>query len=120
LSDAYSGIEDMYLDSDCVIRGTVKRISYFEIDSTLIRKIDVQVKTCYKGDLAENTLISVLENDGYIRLKTLYEKVKKEYEEKGGSKEKEDAFLCSATYMTEKEESEMEDTLNRLKASEAP
>lgn len=104
LTGVYNGIDDMYSDSDYVVSGVVKKIEYFEVENVLLRKINVLVNKSYKGNIMKNTLISILEHDGYIRLKSLYEKLKKAYEEKNGDKEKEAAFLYGATYMSDIED----------------
>ena len=101
LTGTYDGIEDMYNDSDYVVSGIVKDIEYFEFQYVLLRKINVLVNESYKGNTMKNTLISILENDGYLRLKSLYEGAKKAYEEKNGDKEKEDAWLYGVTYMSD-------------------
>lgn len=101
LTGIYDGIDDMYGDSDYVVSGVIKGIEYFEVQNILLRKINVLVNKSYKGNIMENTLISVLENDGYVRLKSLYEAAKKTYEEKNGDKAKEDAFLFGITYMSD-------------------
>ena len=103
LTGTYLGIDDMYSDSEYVVSAVVKDIEYFEEHNVLLRKIDVLVKTSYMGNIKGNTLISILENDGYLRLKSLYAALKKAYEEKYGNKdkEKEDAYLFSATYMSD-------------------
>lgn len=106
LTGIYSGIEDIYDDSDYVVSGVVKDIKYFEVQYVLIRKINILVNKSYKGNILKNTLISILENDGYLRLKSLYEAAKKEYEEKNGDKKKEDAWLYAVTYMSDKEDIE--------------
>lgn len=99
----YQGIDDMYSDSDYVVTGVVKDIEYFEEHNVLLRKINVLVNKSYMGDIKENTLITILENDGYLRLKSLYAELKKAYEEKYGNKDKakEDAYLFGATYMSD-------------------
>ncbi len=105
LTGTYAGIEDMYDDSDYVVTGVVKDIEYFENDKyVLLRKINVLVNKSYKGSIKENTLISILENDGYLRLKSLYEAAKKAYEEKNGNNETEDAWLQNLVYSVSKED----------------
>lgn len=103
LTGVYQGIDDMYEDSDYVVSGVVKEIEYFEVQPILLRKINVLVNKSYKGTITENNLISILENDGYLRLKSLYEEAKKEYEEKYGNtdKEREDAYLNGITLMSD-------------------
>ncbi len=93
LTDIYSEISDMYSDSDYIVSGTVKSISYFEDNCILLRKIDVLVDKSYKGSISKNTLISVLEKDGYARLKSMYEEAKKNYEEKMGIKKRKKSFV---------------------------
>jgi hypothetical protein len=101
LTGTYSEISDLYNDSDYIASGTVKNIEYFEVDCILLRKINVHVENSYKGNIKKDTIISVLENDGYIRLKSLYEKAKKEYEKNKGDKSKEKEWLYSATFMSD-------------------
>ncbi len=103
VTSVYQGIDDMYSDSDYIVTGVVKEIEYFEDHNLLLRKINVLVNKSYIGDISENTLISILENDGYLRLKSLYTELKTAYEEKSGNldKEKEDAYLFGATYMSD-------------------
>ena len=101
LTGTYSEISDMYSDSDYIVFGTVKSISYFEDNCILLRKIDVLVDKSYKGSISKNTLISVLEKDGYARLKSMYEEAKKHYEERNGDKEKEEEFCLSAAHMSD-------------------
>ena len=101
LSDIYTGITDMYYDSDYVLAGIIKDIEYFQVKYTLLRKINVLIKKSFKGSIEENSIISVLENDGYVRLKSMYEDAKKYYEDKKGDKNKEDAWLRSVTYMSD-------------------
>lgn len=100
LTGVYNGIEDMLEDSDYVVAGEVKDIGYFEDQHVLLRKLDILVSNCYKGGIRKNTLVSILENDGYLRLKPFYEELKKYYEENNGVKEKEADWLYDATYMT--------------------
>jgi len=103
LTGIYQGIDDMYSNSDYVVSGVVKGIEYFQVKQMLLRKVNVLVNESYKGNITKSTLISVLEDDGYLRLKSLYEDVKKAYEEAGGDKNKEieDAYLKGATYMSD-------------------
>lgn len=101
LTGIYQGIDDMYGDSDYVVSGVVKDIEYFEVRPMLLRKINVLVSKSYKGTIKENNLVSILENDGYVRLKPLYEDLKKYYEENNGDQEKEDAWLYDATHMSD-------------------
>lgn len=103
LTGVYNDIEEMYEDSDCVIFGVVKDIEYFQREYILLRKINVLVKKSYKGDVEKNTLISILENDGYLRVKTLYEEAKAYYEEhsEDDDPKKKEEYLYGRTYMTD-------------------
>lgn len=98
LSSIYSGIDDMYRDSDYVVSAIVKDVEFFEVKHVLLRKINVLINKSYKGNITKNTLISVLENDGYLRLKSLYADSKKYYIDNNGDKEKEAEWLDSVTH----------------------
>lgn len=108
LTGVYNDIGEMYEDSDCILSGVVKDVEYFQHEYILLRKTNVLVKKSYKGDVEKNTLISILENDGYLRVKTLYEEAKAYYEEHSEDedpKKKED-YLYGITYMTDKKDIE--------------
>lgn len=115
VSGIYKGIDDMCKDSDYVVTGVVRNIEYFEAKPVLLRKINVLVSENYKGTIEKNTLVSVIENDGYLRLKTVYADLKKEYEHNFGvgDKKKEEAFLYNATFKTFK--TDIKDVENGIK-----
>ncbi len=108
LTGVYNDIGEMYEDSDCVLSGVVKDVEYFQFKYTLLRKINVLVKKSYKGNIENNTLISILENDGYLRVKSLYEDAKAYYEKNSEDKDqkKKDDYLYGITFMTDKKDIE--------------
>lgn len=114
LSSSYEGIEDMYEDADYVVAGRVKNIEYFQFGNDILRKINVAVSDNYKGDIDKNTEISIIENDGYLRLKSLYENLKKEYEDKKGTLDtpEKDQFLESIIALYSNQQADIKDAEN--------
>ncbi len=64
----YSNIEELYPDSENVVCGTVKEISYFDNSGVGNTIYTFAVENVYKGNIEENDLISVLTAGGYARL----------------------------------------------------
>ena len=64
----YNNIEELYPDSENIIYGTVNQVSYFDGSGVGNTVYDFVVEKVYKGNLKENTLISVLTAGGYARL----------------------------------------------------
>ncbi len=67
-SKIYSNVEELYPDSENIVCGTVKEISYFDNSGVGNTIYTFAVENVYKGNLEENDLISVLTAGGYARL----------------------------------------------------
>ncbi len=76
---AYQDIQSMIQDADAIVQGVVQSIEYSDAGGHIRTKLDLLVGEAYKGDVAPNTEISILEPGGYLRLKTYYDLTQQVY-----------------------------------------
>lgn len=77
VNDVYNNVEEMMIDAKYIVEGTVENIDYYVEDNegniAPRTKVDLRVKKSYTNNIKPNTLISIIEMQGYVPLE-LYAK----------------------------------------------